>query len=155
MPPLTPPDRRRLEALQRWATLLDAAFGIPGTRIRFGIDALVGLIPGAGDALAGIFSAAIILQAARMGIPRVVLVRMVFNALIDVVLGAIPILGDLFDVGWKANLRNVRLLDRFVVQGQRAPTRGDYAFVAVLLTVLAAATALPLILLALLISYLA
>ncbi len=154
MPPPTPADRRRLESLQRWATLLDAAFGIPGTRIRFGLDALVGLIPGAGDALAGLFSAAIILQAARMQVPRVVLVRMVFNALIDVSVGAIPFLGDLFDVGWKANLRNVRLLDRFVVQGQRVPTRGDRLFVAALLAVLAAATALPLVALALLIAYL-
>ena len=153
MPPLTPADRRRLEALQRWATLLDAAFGIPGTRIRFGLDALMGLVPGLGDALAGLFSAAIILQAARMGIPKVILVRMVFNALVDVLVGAIPLLGDLFDVGWKANLRNVRLLDRFVVQGQRTPTRGDYAFVAALLLVLAAAAALPIVVLVLLVRY--
>ncbi len=155
MPPaLTPADRRRLEALQRWATLLDAAFGIPGTRIRFGIDALVGLVPGAGDALAGLFSAAILLQAGRMGVPRVVLTRMLANVLLDVVVGAIPFLGDLFDVGWKANLRNVRLLDRVVLHGQRRPTRGDYAFVTVLLVVLGAITALPLVAVALLIAYL-
>jgi hypothetical protein len=155
MPPsLTPSERRRLEAFERWATLLDAAFGIPGTRIRFGLDALIGLVPGAGDAVAGLFSAAIIVQAARMGIPRVVLARMVFNALLDIVVGAVPFLGDLFDVGWKANLRNVRLLDRFVRQGQRTPTRGDYAFVGVLLTILAAATALPVVVLTLLIAYL-
>ena len=155
MPPaLTPPDRRRLEALERWAHVLDAAFGIPGTRIRFSIDALLGLIPGAGDALAGFFSAAILLQGARFGVPRVVLVRMVFNALVDVVVGAVPLLGDLFDVGWKANLRNVRLLDRFIVRGQRTPTRGDYLFVAVLLVVLVAITALPLIALTVLVAYL-
>lgn len=155
MPPaLTPADRRRLETLQRWATLLDAAFGIPGTRIRFGIDALVGLVPGAGDALAGLFSAGILLQAARMGVPRVVLTRMLFNALLDIVVGAIPFLGDLFDVAWKANLRNVRLLDRVVLQGQRKPTRGDYAFVTALLIVLAAITALPLVALALLMAHL-
>ncbi|MBP7571810.1 MAG: DUF4112 domain-containing protein [Acidobacteria bacterium] len=151
---LTPPDRRRLEALQRWANLLDAAFGIPGTGIRFGIDALVGLIPGAGDALAGLFSATILLQGARFGVPRLVLVRMVFNALVDVVVGAVPFLGDLFDVGWKANLRNVRLLDRFVVQGQRTPTRGDYLFVTILLVILVAITALPLVALTLLVAYL-
>jgi len=151
---LTPPDRRRLEALQRWANLLDAAFGIPGTGIRFGIDALVGLIPGAGDALAGLFSATILLQGARFGVPRLVLVRMVFNALVDVVVGAVPFLGDLFDVGWKANLRNVRLLDRFVVQGQRTPTRGDYLFVTILLVILVAITALRLVALTLLVAYL-
>lgn len=152
-PPLPPAERRRLEALQRWATVLDAAFGIPGTRIRFGLDALIGLIPGAGDAVAALFSAAIILQAARMGIPRVVLIRMVFNALLDTFVGVIPFLGDLFDIGWKANLRNVRLLDRFAAQGQRQPTRGDYAFVAALLLALVAAAAVPLIVLGLVIAY--
>jgi hypothetical protein len=79
---------------------------------------------------------------------------MVFNALVDVVVGAVPLLGDLFDVGWKANLRNVRLLDRFIVRGQRTPTRGDYLFVAVLLVVLVAITALPLIALTVLVAYL-
>jgi hypothetical protein len=154
MPPsLTPADRRRLEALQRWATLLDAAFGIPGTRIRFGLDALIGLVPGAGDAVAALFSAALIVQAARTGIPRVVLARMVFNTLVDTIVGAIPFLGDLFDVAWKANLRNVRLLDRFVRQGQHVPTAGDYAFVGGLLVVLALIAVTPVILLVLLISY--
>ena len=152
-PPLSPPDRRRIEALERWARLLDAAFGIPGTRIRFGIDAIIGLVPGAGDALAGIFSATVMLQAARMGVPRVVLLRMVANALIDVLLGAIPFLGDIFDVGWKANLRNVKLLDKFVGQGRRSPGTGDYLFVWILVVVLLTAAAAPIVLLVLLIRY--
>jgi len=150
---MSQPELRRLEALRRWATLLDAAFGVPGTRIRFGIDALIGLVPGAGDAVAGIFSAAIVLQAARMGVPRVVQLRMVSNALLDLLVGAIPFLGDIFDVGWKANLRNVKLLDKFVRQGIRAPDAGDYLFVGVLVAVLLLAGAVPLALLFLLMRY--
>lgn len=146
-------DRRRVEALQRWAGVLDAAFRIPGTGIRFGLDALIGLVPGAGDAVTGLFSVAIVLQAARMGLPRVVIARMVFNSLLDLLVGAIPFLGDIFDVAWKANLRNVTLLDRFVREGRRAPSRADYAFVAVVVVLLLTAAALPVIALALLLAY--
>lgn len=145
---------RRFEAFRRWAELLDASFGIPGTSIRFGLDAIVGLVPGFGDVFAGLFSVALVFQAVHFGVPKVVLVRMVFNVLVDVVVGAIPVLGDLFDIGWKANLRNVALLDRFVRLGERRPSRGDYLFVAILSAVLVLATALPLLLLALLLRWL-
>jgi hypothetical protein len=155
MPPLTgTADRRRVEALQRWAGVLDAAFRIPGTQIRFGLDALIGLVPGAGDAVAGLFSIAIVLQAARMGLPRVVIARMVLNSLLDLLVGAIPLVGDLFDVAWKANLRNVTLLDRFVRQGDRAASRTDYVFVTVAVALLLAGAALPLVLVVLLLTYL-
>lgn len=145
-------ERRRVEAMRRWATLLDAAFGIPGTRIRFGIDALVGLVPGLGDAFTGLFSAGLLVQAARMGLPRVVLARMALNVLIDLVVGVVPFLGDLFDVGWKANLRNVALLERFVLQGARRPSGSDYLFVGGLLAVILLAALLPVLLLALLLN---
>lgn len=151
--PMTAAELRRVEALRRWATLLDAAFGIPGTRFRFGLDALIGLVPGAGDAVAGLFSLGILVQAARMGVPRVVVLRMVFNALLDLLVGAIPLVGDLFDIGWKANLRNVNLLDRYVLGGQRRPTRGDYLFVGGLVAVMVAAALLPVVVLALLIGW--
>jgi len=146
-------ERRRVQALQRWAGILDAAFRIPGTQIRFGLDALIGLVPGAGDAVAGLFSVVIVLQAARMGLPRIVIARMVLNSLVDLLVGAIPVIGDLFDVAWKANLRNVTLLDRHVREGRPA-SRADYLFVTLVVAVLLAAAALPIVALALLLVYL-
>ena len=93
------------------ARVLDEAVRIPGTNIRIGLDALLGLLPGGGDVAGGVFSGLIILQAARAGAPAPVLGRMLANVVIDVVVGAIPLLGDLFDVAWRANTRNVRLLE--------------------------------------------
>jgi hypothetical protein len=91
--------------------VLDEAIRIPGTNIRIGLDALLGLVPGGGDVAGGLFSGLIILQAARVGAPTPVLGRMLANVAIDVVVGTIPLLGDLFDVAWRSNSRNVRLLD--------------------------------------------
>jgi hypothetical protein len=99
------------DRLRDLARLLDEAIRIPGTNIRVGLDALLGLLPGGGDIAGGVFSALIILQAARAGAPTAVLGRMLGNVIADVIVGAIPILGDLFDVAWRANSRNVRLLD--------------------------------------------
>jgi hypothetical protein len=93
------------------ARVLDEAIRIPGTNIRIGLDALLGLLPGGGDVAGGLFSGLIILQAARSGAPTSVLGRMLANVAIDVVVGAVPILGDVFDVAWRANTRNVRLLE--------------------------------------------
>ena len=93
------------------ARVLDEAVRIPGTNIRIGLDALLGLLPGGGDVAGGVFSGLIILQAARAGAPAPVLGRMLANVAIDVVVGSIPLLGDLFDVAWRANTRNVRLLE--------------------------------------------
>jgi hypothetical protein len=93
------------------ARVLDEAVRIPGTNIRIGLDALLGLLPGGGDIAGGVFSGLIILQAARAGAPTPVLGRMLANVAIDVVVGAIPLLGDLFDIAWRANTRNVRLLE--------------------------------------------
>ncbi|MFB3852830.1 MAG: DUF4112 domain-containing protein [Vicinamibacterales bacterium] len=144
-PPTNAADSRRLEALRRWASLLDAAFGIPGTGIRFGFDAIIGLVPGLGDAVGGLFSAMLVFQAFRMGVPRIVLARMVSNVALEVLAGAVPFLGDLFDIGWKANLQNVQLLDRFVVQGAVKPSRGDYFFVFGLLLALLVVVAVPIL----------
>jgi hypothetical protein len=99
------------DRLRDLARLLDEAIRIPGTNIRIGLDALLGLLPGGGDIAGGVFSALIILQAARAGAPTAVLGRMLGNVVTDVIVGAIPILGDLFDVAWRANSRNVRLLE--------------------------------------------
>lgn len=102
-----PTENPRLRDL---AKVLDEAVRIPGTNIRIGLDALLGLLPGGGDIAGGLLSGLIILQAARDGAPATVLGRMLGNVVVDVVAGAVPILGDIFDVAWRANSRNLRLL---------------------------------------------
>jgi len=92
--------------------VLDEAIRVPGTDFRIGIDPIVGLMPGVGDLLGGAASLYIILEAARTGAPTSVLVRMAANVAIDTLVGAIPVLGDVFDFGWKSNTRNARLLAR-------------------------------------------
>lgn len=99
-----------LRRLDRLSWLLDVAFVIPGTNIRFGIDAIVGLIPGIGDGLGGLLSCIILVEAARLGAPLRLLARMAFNVAVEVGVGTVPIAGDLFDVMWRANRRNMRLL---------------------------------------------
>jgi hypothetical protein len=103
-----PPEVERLRALSR---LLDNAFTIPGTQVRFGLDALVGLVPGLGDAVSAVFSGYLIVQASRLGAPKSVVSRMVANVAIDTLIGWVPLLGDLFDVAWKSNVRNMSLLE--------------------------------------------
>jgi Domain of unknown function (DUF4112) len=112
------PDVRRREAtarnLERIAWLMDRAFHIPGTRITVGLDAVLGLLPVGGDVLTGVVQAALVLVALRhYKLPRTVAARMAANVLIDVAVGAIPVLGDLFDIGFKANTRNIHLLEPY------------------------------------------
>ncbi|MGB5633152.1 MAG: DUF4112 domain-containing protein [Waterburya sp.] len=102
----------KLSKLRRVSRLLDNAISIPGTKISFGLDPILGLLPGGGDALTGGISAYIVVEAAKMGIPRKILWKMVGNILIDSFAGTIPLVGDLFDVGWKANIKNVELLEK-------------------------------------------
>jgi hypothetical protein len=109
-------DRREAMArdLERLAWLMDRAFHIPGTRIRVGLDALLGLLPVGGDVLTGVVQAGLVLVALRYyKVPRIVAARMAANVLLDIAVGAIPLLGDLFDIGFKANTRNIRLLDAY------------------------------------------
>lgn len=135
-----------LDALRRWAVLLDSAFRIPGTRIRFGLDAIVGLIPGLGDISTPAFAGLLLLQAVRMRLPIVVQARMVLNAALDMLVGLVPILGDLVDVGWKANLRNLALLERHARPGV-PPARADFVFVWICLAFLALIAITPVVLL--------
>lgn len=134
-----------MELLRRWAVLLDSAFRVPGTRIRFGFDAIVGLVPGLGDLTTPAFAVLLLLQAVRMRLPAIVQARMVLNAALDVVMGLVPILGDAADVGFKANLRNLALLERHARPGV-PPSRGDYVFVIVCVIVLAFVAIVPLVL---------
>lgn len=99
----------RLDAL---AMLLDSAIRIPGTKIVMGLDALLGLVPVIGDAISGLISSYIIFEARRLGAPRWLIARMAANTTLDTILGSIPILGDVFDLAYKANLKNVNLLKR-------------------------------------------
>lgn len=107
--------------LRRIAMLLDSAVGIPGTRFRIGADSLLGLIPGIGDAAALGLSAWIIAEAHRLGAPRSTLFAMARNAAVDAALGLVPVLGDVADVFFKANLRNIALLERHLA-GLKAET---------------------------------
>ena len=105
----TPPDDA--DTVRRLARTLDAAVRIPGTNIRVGLDALLGLIPGIGDAVGAALSGYIVLAAARLGLPKSVIARMLLNLGIDTVVGAVPIVGDIFDVAFRANTRNVALIE--------------------------------------------
>jgi hypothetical protein len=110
---------RQVERLRAIARLLDTAFRIPGTRYRFGVDPLIGLLPGIGDAIGAIFSTFIIFHAARLGAPKATLARMMANVGIDTIVGEIPLFGDLFDFGWKSNTKNLALLEQHL-QGPAA-----------------------------------
>lgn len=122
-------DLRRAKALAR---LLDSAIGIPGTPIRVGVDAILGIIPGAGDIAGAVLSSYIILAAARRGAPAEVLWRMVANVTIDTAFGAIPLVGDLFDVAYKSNVRNVEILERFAESPRKVTRRSRLLGVAIL-----------------------
>jgi hypothetical protein len=108
------------DGLERLAWWLDSALVVPGTRIRIGFDALIGLIPGIGDLAGTLLSSYIVAVAARRGVPSAALARMAINIGIEAVVGAIPILGDLFDVVWRANDRNVKLLRQYRAEPQAA-----------------------------------
>ena len=109
---MTQPHTTKVNNLRRLSQLLDNAIPIPGTSYRIGIDPILGLLPGGGDTMAGALGAYIVVEAARMGLPRKVVGQMVGNLVFDSVIGTIPVLGDLFDVGWKANVRNIALLEK-------------------------------------------
>ena len=102
----------KVQKLRRISRVLDNAITIPGTKISFGLDPILGLLPGGGDTITGGLSAYIVVEAARMGLPREVLGKMVGNILLDSFAGTIPVLGDLFDVGWKSNIKNMELLEK-------------------------------------------
>lgn len=111
------------------ARLLDTSIRVPGTSIRIGLDPLIGLIPGVGDAIAGLAGSLILLLATQFPLPKIVLVRMALNIVINNLLGAIPALGDLFSVWFKSNVRNVELLERHASPGGHASTLSDWTFV--------------------------
>lgn len=137
----------RDENLELLSHVLDTWFRIPGTSIRFGLDGIIGLVPGIGDILAGLASCIIILAAWIRGVPYVTIARMLVNLALDVIIGAIPLLGDAFDIAWKANRRNYALLARHLEQPSRRHW-GDWLFLIAVGFTLAIIFAIPALLIA-------
>jgi len=125
------------QRLQRLAWLLDNSLPLPGLNFRIGVDAVLGLIPGLGDAAGVVLSSYIVHQAWRLGVPRSVLVRMWLNIVIEGVVGAVPLLGDVFDAAWKANMRNVALLEAHMDHPQRTASASRMLLALLVVTVLA------------------
>jgi hypothetical protein len=109
----TSPRRASLERLDRLSRLLDIAFLVPGTNIRFGVEAILRLVPGIGDAAASALSCWVLYEAYRLGVPPLLLARMMGNVVVEGMAGTVPIAGDLFDIRWRANRRNVGLLREY------------------------------------------
>lgn len=149
------PAKERYEAtlarLDRFSVLTDSQFTIPFTRIKIGLDALIGLIPGVGDAAGLVLSAYVLIEAVRLGVPKRLLGRMLFNVVLEFVVGIVPVLGDAFDVYWRANTRNTALLREHIGIELAPPppspqsNTGQLAWAAlvIVLTVLAVVLLLP------------
>ena len=124
------------EHLDLLSHLLDDFLRIPGTPIRFGLDGIVGFIPGAGDIIAGLASTIILFAAWTRGVPYIVLARMVLNVLIETVVGAIPFFGNLFDIAWRANRRNYKLLEGSIADPRRHTLTSWLVFAALALVLI-------------------
>jgi hypothetical protein len=129
------------ERLKFLAWLLDSSIPIPGTRFTVGLDAIVGLFPFVGDLIGVLVSSYIVSEANRLGVGRAVLARMAFNVAVEGVIGIVPLFGDIFDAGWKANQRNVRLLDAWAERPHET-RRASRLFLALLTAGLLALAAL-------------
>ena len=123
---------------------------MPGTSIRFGWDPIIGLVPWAGDVLTALLSLAIIVQAHRMRLPRIVQIRMLLNVAIDVCVGIVPVVGDVADVFWKSNSKNMALLEVHADEVQPA-SAGDWLFVVGIVAAVIAVALLPLVMVYLLV----
>jgi hypothetical protein len=122
----------RLKRMRQLSRVLDSAFVIPGTKQRMGLDPILGLIPGGGDTVSAALSSYIIIEAALMGLPRSALIRMVINIVIDTIVGSVPILGDIFDVFSKANLRNMQIVENHA-KAPKSSAKVDKLFIILLI----------------------
>lgn len=130
---LPPTQFERDEKLIKFLSeLLDTAFRLPGTNIRFGLDPIIGFIPGIGNAADALISAFLIWRSARYGLPRVVLARMVVNVAIDTIGGMVPVAGDIFSVFWRSNIMNYELLKKHAGSRQPVSTFPDWTFLILL-----------------------
>ena len=141
-----PPEREQdvqIETLMKIvALIMDNLIKVPGTRFRIGLDPIIGLIPGLGDSSSAFVSAITIFQAARQGIPRIVLAHMALNVFVNALVGALPFVGDVFSLWFKSNQRNYELLLKHGTERRQVSTKGDWAFVIALLVSLAVAVIL-------------
>ena len=153
-PEILPPQKFRFqkasgvfadENLDFLSHVLDDWFRVPGTSIRFGLDGIIGLVPGLGDIIGGLASSILVVAAWARGVPYVTLLRMVVNIGIEVLLGMIPLLGDAFDIAWKANRRNYALIVRHLQQSRRQTWR-DWVFLILIGLVLATIFLAPIVL---------
>lgn len=122
-----------IDGLETLAKLMDSIFEIPGTNIRFGLDSIIGLIPGLGDTITSLVSLYILNEAKQRGVSRLTMLRMASNIAVDYVVGSVPVVGDAFDVAWKANQKNVELLKRHIAANPNPKPRselGDWLFFA-------------------------
>jgi hypothetical protein len=133
------------EQLDHLAAVLDDIFHIPGTKLRFGLDPIIGLVPGLGDVISAILSFLFVFAAWRRGLPRITIFRMVANIAIDTLIGAIPILGDMFDAAWKSNRMNYNLLVRYRGGVERRHVARDWLFLLLLLLCAAALVIFPIL----------
>ena len=136
-----------LARLERYATQMDARFRVPGTRIRFGLDPLIGLLPVVGDVLGLALSLYLVVEAIRLGVSKRVLFRMLRNVGLEALVGVVPVLGDVFDIGFKANMRNAALLKSYIEDRLRpTPARDSRRWLQWVLLVAFAALVLALLL---------
>ena len=134
-------NEERIGRLRRLAWVLDSSIPIPGTRFTIGLEALIGLVPVIGDFIGVAFSAVILLESARLGVGKRMLARMALNVALEGLAGLVPLAGDVFDAAWKANQRNVRLLNEWLER----PTRTERASGWFVLGILAVPLVLPLL----------
>jgi hypothetical protein len=135
---LTPEENERLQQLRLISRFMDDAFLIPGLNYRVGADALIGLIPGVGDVIGLVVSSYFVLAAARMQVPKLVIARMTVNVLADTLIGLIPVVGDIGDAIWKANRKNLELLERSLARPPQTQQRSLGFFILIFLGAAAA-----------------
>lgn len=132
MLPDTDPKAPILKRIRMLSYILDRSIPVPGTRFRFGLDPILGLVPVGGDVLGAIFSTYILLEAARFGLPPLTLLRMVFNILCETIVGIVPGFGNIFDAAWKANTRNLALLEAHLVTPTKSRAADKWFFIVLL-----------------------
>jgi hypothetical protein len=129
LPPEEKRKRQGLEPLFKWlALIMDEVIRIPGTKFRFGLDPLLGLIPGIGDTSSALVSSFALIQALRVGVPKILLMRMAGNILVNEVIGIVPVVGDAFSFWFKSNARNYEIIKNHRL-GTTPPSRSDWLFV--------------------------
>ena len=136
LPPETEANRREPEPIFKWlALIMDNLLRVPGTNFRFGLDPLIGLVPGFGDTSSALISALALIRAARLGVPRIALVRMSLNILINEIVGVLPGIGDAFSFWFKSNARNYEIMKAYTIAPGHS-RRSDWIFVCGVLTAL-------------------